>query len=298
MIKFISLILCGLIATGLYAQEEAAASSQPTIQPTIMAIPFARNEFSTLRAYDASSDIRIALTKVKEAFDQRGVNTIDLRAKMKQVTNSETLTEEQERTFKDDLIKISGADIYVEVEVKKERSSAGNSATVIMTAYDAFSGESLANKVGNSPKFRTEDYSKLIEKAVESEIDNLLAIIQQKFDLIIENGRTVTLEVGIGVGEDFDLDSEVDDSGYFLSELIENWVEENAYKNYYHMQGTSDTRIFFDIVKVPVKDNRGKNFRLSKFVVPMRNYLKTLGLKADRTIVGSTITITLTELEQ
>lgn len=274
----------------------SAQDEQPTIQPTIMVIPFAKEGASTRQMYEYSELNRIALTKVKEAFDQRGVNTIDFRAKLKQLQNSEALTDDQELTLKDEVIKMSGADIYVEIEANKDYSSSGNSVTTIMTAYDAFSSESLANKVSSSPKFQTDNFEKLTQKAIEAEVDNLLNTIQEKFNLILENGRTITMEVGIEIGSDINLDSEVDDSGYYLSELIEEWVADNALNGYFHLQGQSETKMIFDIIKVPIKDPNGNNYRVSKFVIDLRNFMKERGVKVDRTITGSAITVTLSSL--
>ncbi len=284
------LLLITLTFGGLTAQESV------TIQPTIMAIPFAKENQSTRKAYEYSELNRIAITKVKEAFDQRGVNTIDFRAKLKQLQNSEALTEDQELTLKDEVIKLSGADIYVEIEANKDHSRTGNSVTAIMTAYDAFSGESLANKVATSPKFKTDNFEKLTQKAIEAEVDNLLNTIQEKFTLIIENGRTVTMEVGIEIGSDIDLDEEVGDDGDLLSEVIEEWVEENAFNNYYHIQGTSATKMVFDQIKVPLKLDNGRNFKVSKFAVNFRKFLREYDIKAQRTITGSSIVVTLSRL--
>jgi hypothetical protein len=284
------LLLITLTFGGLTAQESV------TIQPTIMAIPFAKENQSTRKAYEYSELNRIAITKVKEAFDQRGVNTIDFRAKLKQLQNSEALTEDQELTLKDAVIKLSGADIYVEIEANKDHSRTGNSVTAIMTAYDAFSGESLANKVATSPKFKTDNFEKLTQKAIEAEVDNLLNTIQEKFTLIIENGRTVTMEVGIEIGSDIDLDEEVGDDGDLLSEVIEEWVEENAFNNYYHIQGTSATKMVFDQIKVPLKLDNGRNFKVSKFAVNFRKFLREYDIKAQRTITGSSIVVTLSRL--
>lgn len=286
--KVINIILFVLMSTLIVAQEE-----QITIQPTIMAIPFVKEGTSTRSAYEFSELNRIAITKVKEAFDQRGVNTIDFRAKLKQLQNSEVMTEDQELTLKDEVIKLSGADIYVEIEANKDYSRTGSSVTCIMTAYDASTGESLANKVATSPKFKTDNYEKLTQKAIEAEVDNLLNTIQNKFEDIVKNGRTVTMEVGVEIGSDLDLDAEVDDSGAYLSELIEEWIEENAHNNYFHVQGQSNTKMVFDIIKIPLKDATGKNYRVSKFVIALRKFLKSKGIKADRTISGSSIVVTL-----
>ena len=282
-----------IIVTFLFGQVDTnTGSSQATLQPTIMAIPFARQGQSIRSNYENNELVRIAITKVKEGFDNRGVNTIDFRAKLKQVNNNEVLTEEQKSSMKDDVISLSGADIYVEVEANRNESETGNSVTVILTAFDAVSGESLANKVTTSPKFYTDNYEKLVEKAVESEIENLLNTIHTKFDDIRENGRTVTLQIGVSENVDYDLDMETPD-GELLADALENWVAENSHKGYYHVQGSTSNKIIFDIVKIPLKDENGRNYRVSKMAALLRNHIKNLGLEASRTIQGNNVIVTL-----
>ncbi len=290
--KILTLLLLLLAAgTAGLAQDEKPAPT--TIQPTIMAIPFTPEGRSLRQNFERNDILRIAITKVKEAFDDRGVNTIDFRAKLKQLNNTGALTDEQQRSIKDDVVALSGADIYVEVEAKKNHSSTGNSVTVIMTAYDAFSGESLANKVSTSPKFKTTNFAKLTEKAVEAEIDNLLNTIQEKFNDIVENGRTIVLNIGLSEDADYDFDAEVDDSGDLLSDLIEDWVQDASFKNYYHLQGVTDTKMIFDLVKIPLKDDRGRSYRVSKFGARFKKFLKSKGLDASRVINGNNLVFTL-----
>lgn len=284
------LLYISLFITSVYGQQSATTK---TTQPTIMVIPFAKENQSIRTVLENNELYRIAVTKVKEAFDARGVNTIDLIAKIKQTNNTEVLKDGQAQDFKDDVIAASGADIYVQVEASANYSSSGNSANVILTAYDAFSGESLANKTGNSPKIYTENHEKLVEKAIESQIDNLLNMIQTKFDEIIINGRTITLNVGIEDGTSITMDTEVDSDGNLLSEAIEAYIEKAAFKNQYHIQGSTQNQIKFDLVKIPLLDESGKNYRVSKFAGDFRKYFKTLGLEAKQTIQGSNIVMTV-----
>ncbi|HLF63481.1 MAG TPA: DUF6175 family protein [Saprospiraceae bacterium] len=287
---------CYLMTFSILVSAQTEVTTAPeakTLQPTIMVIPFTREGQSLRSKYESDELVRVAITKVKEGFDTRGVNTIDLRAKLKQTSNNEVLQEDQKSDMKDEVIALSGADIYVEVEANKNLSSSGNSVTLIMTSFDAFSGESYSNKVANSPKFYTDNYEKLIMNAVESEIDNFLNTINEKFADLRENGRTVVLSVGILEGSVHDFDSEVGSSGALLSDAIEDWVLENAFKNYYHIQGTTSNKIIFDIVKVPLKDARGNNYRISSFAATLRSYLDSLGLKSERTINGNNVTITI-----
>ena len=140
----------------IYSQSE----SPPTLQPNIMVIPFTQKGQSLRKKFETNEYVRVAITKVKEGFDNRGVNTIDLRAKLKQVSNIDILEENAVDDIKNQVIELSGADVYVEVESQINRSTRGNSVTVILTTYDAFTGQSFSNKVANSPSFYTNKYEK------------------------------------------------------------------------------------------------------------------------------------------
>ncbi len=290
MTRFI--IFFGFILSFQVVGQDKAVDTK-TAQPTIMAIPFARENQTLRSVYENNELTRIAITKVKEGFDKRGVNTIDLRAKIKQNNNSAALQEGQLDETKDAVIAASGADIYVEVEASANYSSTGNSANVIMTAYDAFSGESLANKTANSPKVYTDNHERLIEKAVEKELDNLLNTIQEKFTDIRENGRTITVRVGVDEGSDLTMDSEIDDSGDLMSEIIEAYMEKNAFKNQYHLQGTTSNRVIFDLVKIPLFDEDGKNYRVSKFASDFRKFMKAKSIDVKQTIQGNNLVFTV-----
>ncbi|MBK8746428.1 MAG: hypothetical protein IPM04_00850 [Saprospiraceae bacterium] len=90
----------------LHAQNEVQADMNKNIQPTIMVIPFAPKGVQLRDAYEKNELVRIAVTKVKEGFDSRGVNTIDLRGKLKQSANTAALQDGQEESDKDDVIAI------------------------------------------------------------------------------------------------------------------------------------------------------------------------------------------------
>ena len=291
MRKFLLVYLCVLSFISLRA---SVLDSVP-IQPTLMPIPFSPQGKSSRTAFEENELMRIAMTKVKEAFDNRGVNTIDFRAKLKQINNNEIAESDQKTDLKDELIRMSGADIYIEVEANPHYSDEGNSVSIIMSAYDAYSGESLANKVSTSPKFYTTSFEKLVEKAVEDKIEDFLNTLQTKFNDIRENGRTIVLTIGVGSDQDFDMDAELKD-GQLLSEAIEEFVEMHSYKGKYHLQGISSNKIIFDLVKVPLIGDDNKPYRVSRFAVDFRNFLKTYSYDAQRDIQGQNMIITLVKI--
>ncbi len=291
MKKLLPFFLCLFLFCFSTAQEEQA--TQKTIQPTIMVIPFAKENQDMRTVLENNLNLRVGVTKVKEGFDNRGFSTVDFRAKLKQVNNDNAMEMANQSSIKQQVIELSGADMYVEVESAIKRTKTGNSVTVIMTAYDAFSGQSIANKVSTSPKFYTENFEKLTEKAVNAVIEDFLNVMQEKFTEIINNGRTLVVNIGFTENSEYDMDSEMGDEEELLSDIIERWIEANAYKNYYHLQGVTATKMMLDDVRIPLKDNNGRNYRASRFAGKLRNFLKKLGFDVTRDVQGTKIFITI-----
>jgi hypothetical protein len=151
----------------------------------------------------------------------------------------------------------------------------------------------LSNKVKTSPKFYSENYEKLTEKACEGLVEEFLNTLQSKFDEIVQNGRIATMSITFAEGSSVDMDAEVGDSGDILSDQIEQWLEKNAYKGYFHTQGVTATKMLVDEVRVPFKDEKGNNYRISKFASEFRQFLKGLGLESTRDIQGNKLFITI-----
>jgi hypothetical protein len=264
-----------------------------TVQPKIMVVPFAKEGEDIRTVLEADVDRRIAITKTKEAFDARGFTTVDFVGKLKAISVNKGLSDNQS-DIKTQIIENSGADIYVEVEVKASKGQTGSSVSLILTAYEASTGNSLANKVGQSGRFYTDDFGKLASRAVESVAEEFLNVMQTKFSEIVENGKSISVEIGFDENSQYDMFSEFGASSMPLADLLEEWMGKNAFKNNYHIQGTSDKKIIFDDVRIPLKDQiTGVNYNTNRFAAEIFKYLKTLSLNSGRTLKGNTIIITI-----
>ena len=118
-IKRIATLLLGLCALCCtWAQSiESKGSPLPTARPKIMVIPYTTKGEDIRTILENDVNKRIALTKIKEAFDQRGYTTVDFFAKIKALSNATALGYSQQTDFKTMVIQQSGADVYVEAEI-------------------------------------------------------------------------------------------------------------------------------------------------------------------------------------
>ena len=173
----------------LFGSRSIAQTGTPvvtTVQPKIMVIPYTKEGEDIRTVLEADVNKRIALTKIKEAFDSRGFTTVDFTAKLKAAGDNAIFAADNQTDLKSQIIRMSGADVYVEAETDVLLSPTGNSVKMLVTAYEISTGNSLANKVGESGKFYTDDIGKLASKAIESCAEDFLNVMQNKFTDIVE----------------------------------------------------------------------------------------------------------------
>ena len=283
-----------ILAACWRVEAQERLDSLPGYQPTIMVIPFAREGEDWRERMEDDLLMRTALTNVREGFDAAGYATVDLRARLRQLANDRAMNWDNQTSIKQEVIELSGADIYVEVEPMLNRSHSGNNAGVILTAYDAFSGVSLANHTAHSPSFYTEQYNRLVQKAVERALPEFLPQITEKMDEMMMAGRLAALEIHLSPSALYDLDREVEGGDLLLSEVILNWLDEHTYRGQYHIQGITSTVLLIDQMRIPFFDPaNGRPYRAHRFAIRLRNFLEELGVESSRDVQGNKIFITL-----
>lgn len=271
----------------------ANAQQTVTVQPKIMVVPFVKEGEDIRNVLEDDVNKRIVLTKIKEAFDSRGFTTVDFLGRLKALSKANGLAMDNQSDLKTMIIQQSGADIYVDAGIDVVLSGSGNGVKVIMTAYDTSTGNSLANKVGDSGKFYTDDIGRLASKAVEGQADAFLNVMQTKFNDIVANGRSINVTIGFAQTSQYSMSSEVGANGFALSDEIEMWMSENAYKGNYHIQGTTEKQMIFDDVRIPLKDDNGNNYNINKFGLKFMIFARKMGLQIGRDISNNTLIITI-----
>lgn len=275
-----------LFALSLISVFTVCAQEIGTVQPTIMVVPYTKEGQDIRQILEADVNKRVVLTSIKEGFDSRGFTTIDFLGKFKAMSNAAAFTERNQKDLVDEIVANSGADIFINAEIDVNGSSQGNAVKIILTAYDTSTGQSLANKVGDSGRFYTNDIAKLADVAIKKNMDTFLNTMQSKFNDIVINGRSIMVTIGVDENSQFLMSSEVGNDGDLLSEAIEAWMEENAYKNVYHTQGTTERQIIFDDVRIPLKyiNERGhqRNYKIQNFSKSLRKYFQQLGMEVGQ----------------
>lgn len=296
LLSFLTLLLSVQTIAQTNGQDPVAAPAKSvvTVQPKIMVIPYTKDGEDIRTVLEADANKRVAIAKIKEGFDSRGFTTVDFIAKVKAMKDNNVFTSDNQSDIKSQIIQSSGADVYVQAEVILGNGASGNSVRLVLTAYEVSTGNSLSNKVGESGKFYSDDYGKLSSMAVKSCVEDFLNVMQNKFTDIVQNGKSVLVDISFDQTSVLKMSSEVGADKLPLSDQIELWMEKAAYKNNYHIQGTTDLKMLFDDVRIPLKDPAsGVNYNPNKFALEIFKFFKSLGIQSAKDIKGNTIYITL-----
>lgn len=275
------------------------ASAQSTIQPKIMVIPYTKQGEDIRTVLENDPNKRIVLSKIKEAFDERGFSTIDFVARLKAANTESVMNQNNPSDIRSTIISMSGADIYVEAEIICQQTCVSGQlkpesrVKINITAYDVATGTSLANKIGECGPFYTDDIAKLSMKAISSIADDFLKVMQDKFTDISESGRSVMLIINFDSGSQYTMESEVGTQGLTLQDEIELWVDSTSYNNSYHLQGVSPLNMIFDDIKLPFLDESGSTYTPSKYSMGAFKFFRSLGITVSRALKGNTIYITV-----
>lgn len=284
MRKLLTIVLVLFTVVG-YGQEATH------VQPKIMVVPYMTEGGDIRQKIEQDPNIRVVLSKIREAFDKRGFTTIDFETKLKAQSTNNALSENSQSNRASMVIQNSGADIYVEVEYIYTPSSGGNSVKVLMKACDVSTGGALANKDAFSGQFYTEDVGRLAAAAVEKVADEFLNVIQTKFDDIVSNGRSISLDIKVDANSSLSLHHEI--NGEELADYIEDWVADHAYKNNYHSQGSTEIELIFDDIRIPLQDENGRNYNINQFDRELRQMFRKLGVQVGHTTRNNTLVITI-----
>jgi len=175
----------------------------------------------------------------------------------------------------DVLKRTANADIIIQITYVVNVNGPKKSITFMLQGLDAYTDKQIAGAQGTGqPSFSTE-LTVLLEEAVISYIDDFTSRLQDHFNDLFANGREVALQVRVFNGSAFDLEQEFDFKGEKLEcgEIIEDWVSENTVQKRYNLSSSSENRMIFEQVRIPLFDDRDRAMDTRRWVRDLRTML-------------------------
>jgi len=233
------------------------------------------------RAVAEDFDLVNTITKIGELMADRGFPMKDLSAEIRKHRNNEVedeLTSSSSsgaglaETPLERLLRQARADIRVEVTWKVNTQGPKKSITYNLRGIDAYSDKQIAAAQGTGAQSFSAEIPVLLEEAVIDKMDGFLAQLQSHFDDMAANGRETTLRIQVfDNGSDLNLEKEF--NGAELSEIIDEWVDQNTVQHRYSLSDASENTMFFEQVRIPLYNERGRAMDARMFARQLQKYL-------------------------
>lgn len=282
--KLTLLVLGTIIMYSSWAQCDEVNQSQPII----IVVPWTvTDRGDPLHKYNNDINYRSILAVVEEAFIQRDFRLRQFREEYERIQTSGMIKQIKGAMSSpiDDIISnLNDLDVIIRVEIDTRQNQFGNQVRLQLTAVDRHTAEVLSilpfgSSYSNT--VNTEKFGELAMQAIErknedgqSGIQYFLNTLQKEFVNSRKNGRTVEVSIAVDENTSIDLSAESEDYNSLI-DLIEIWVDDNAYKGNYNLRTFTEYNASFSL-KIPLRDGNCKNYSVSNFERDLRKQLNKM----------------------
>jgi len=239
------------------------------------------------KALQGDADLLLVIGKINSMMADRGFPLKNLESVMKRIEqqsaeNSVTMSKQGSSIMEsplDILKRTAKADIIIQLTWKVNRKGPKKSITFNLQGLDSYTDKQIAGAQGTGlPSFSAE-VPLLLEEAVLAHLDKFNQQLQLYFSDMAKNGREISINIQIWDSADFDLEEEMGDDGNELTDIIENWLEDNTVNGTFSTADATENMMIIEGVRIPLfRDKEGKRKmdarrfvrKLSKFL--RRNY--------------------------
>jgi len=229
-----------------------------------------------------NSDLINVISKIGELMSERGFPTKDLEASLKSIEaqqaedamlSSKSGADISESPI-DRLKKVAKADIWMQVNWKVITKGPKKKVDFTIRGIDAYTNNQIATSSGTGEFAMGVEPVELLREAILANLDLFNGQLLSHFDDMFENGRVISFR--IKVWDDWDYDLETEEFGNEeLGILIEDWMGDNTVNNKFNTVDATESMMFFDQVRIPLFNEKGRAIDARRWGNGLRKYLRT-----------------------
>lgn len=291
-------IICMMLGACVACKAQNTRGTENGVkQPNIVVVPFSKEGQDIRKIIEDNAMMSLAMSKVKEEFNNRGFITKDFIAMLKALKTDDVMMDDSQMDVKARIVQSSKADIQVVTKITvNKRDQGAAEVSLELEAVEVQTANSLANKSFLSGEFITNDSIRLANRALSMISDDFFGNLQSAFNQMVEEGRELNMSLSFAKDCEMDATSEVGSNGNDLQMEMEEWLSQNAYKGVYGLNGSGK---LLDIsMQVPLFDQEtGNPFNLSRMRTMIKRFLDPLlkvnGCLADVVVRGQKLNVTI-----
>lgn len=233
------------------------------------------------QAFQDDGELGQVISKIGSLMIDRGFPLKDVEQELKNIesrtaednmTSSVATGSGQSESPLDKLKNKAKADIILQIWWKVTKTDSGKVVSFVLEALDAYTSKRVASSTGNSAPNSKDIVPVMLQQAIVANIDPFVSQLQAHFDDMQQNGREIRLTVRKWNNWDKNLESEV--NGDELRNHIYDWLQKNAVKGRFNETNSSENRIDYEQVRIPLFDDRNRALDARQFAIGLQKYLK------------------------
>ena len=280
---------------GKEAEQKADKEAKRLVpKPKIMVVPFRKDGEDYKAILENDRDLRAAVSEVQKGFEALDIETESILSSHNS-NNRRAQYEESVDAASSNLKQLllsADADVYVLVDLEKNISASGSSVSVILTAYETATDNIWATENSWTNRFNTTNITALCSYAVRDYLPSFLEQIVKNYN----EPSSIVIQFSVKNGSMVSMRDRCS-NGRRLSDLIQEWLDDNAHDGEYHVQGIVDESAVFDDVLIPKADEKGKKMNAEKFGSRLCDALYAVGVDTEYNTEGNNVLITVLSIE-
>lgn len=280
--------------TGVYTGAGVASESTAP-RPRIMVVPFKNDDSESFENILKNDwELSVAVTEIEKGFQKHNIETKSFKAinnstkRRVQFADNANVANSNDRQ----LVLNSDADVYVEVRMNKQASGNSNGISIIVDAYESATGDNWGHDNFISMMYDSNNLSQICAKVVSDKLPGFLEQIVKNY----EKPASGLIEVNVSDDAMVTLRDRCK-NGLRLSDVIQDWLAENAYNGVYNTQDIVDETAIFDHVQIPRVDKNNKRMNADRFASMLSDALYEVGVETRFITTGNNIMITVLSIE-
>ena len=280
---------------GKEAEQKADKEAKRLVpKPKIMVVPFRKDGEDYKAILENDRDLRAAVSEVQKGFEALDIETESILSSHNS-NNRRAQYEESVDAASSNLKQLllsADADVYVVVDLEKNISASGSSVSVMLTAYETATDNIWATENSWTNRFNTTNITALCSYAVRDYLPSFLEQIVKNYN----EPSSIVIQFSVKNGSMVSMRDRCS-NGRRLSDLIQEWLDDNAHDGEYHVQGIVDESAVFDDVLIPKADEKGKKMNAEKFGSRLCDALYAVGVDTEYNTEGINVLITVLSIE-
>lgn len=299
---YISILFCFLIVGELFGQA---------MKPALMILPsdnwceqrYFMTEFNNQgtiqkvpnykQAFQEDIELNQVISKIGALMIDRGfplkqaeqeIKNLEARSIEDNMTQSASTESALAESPLDKLKTRIKADIIIQIWWQVNNTEKGKVLRFTLDALDSYTGKLVASSTGISAPNKNDILPTILLGAINENIDPFVSQLLNHFDDILTNGREVRLSVRKWKSWDKDLETEV--AGEEIRNHIFNWLQINTVKGRFNELSSTENRIDYDQVRIPLFDNKNRAIDARQFMTGLQKYLRASPFSIETKLIN------------